>query len=408
LRSRNERTPPWVRVLAQGELIVGLAVSIAIASLPAHAQGVRSSACAEAHAFLRDTSKLDPQLDSTIRSLRIDQATSVARSCLGSLESRLRTQRDPTYTSAIRSPAQILQLSANTNTKDKTVQAQGALLWGDGSGNAFGAALGFEGPLDANADRSDLADVGQLRTLTNATTLELNINFYRWAPVTDTSKLRAYCDKIRARLKIADTVRSHIGWCFAGSDEVPASMWHDLSSFVTSAGLPITIAGTAKVGRRDITYADAQTLVDSTVNRTPWSIGVAAGLYVPRSASLVAFGYDRVHDEKAGRTTQLCSPIGTSGSLRCRSTTFGAPSADERDVLSAEARRYYSQGFGFSLRAESDLRDGTFSIALPLYFLTSKSSGLNGGVAPQWSSDHRTLSMTVFVGGFAPPIVASP
>jgi hypothetical protein len=388
-------------------MATGLAASFEFASsavLPA--QTDRRTICADARVFLRDTSHLDPRLDSTIRRLRIEGAKDAIRSCRGALESRVRDHRDPTFTSSIRSPAQVLQLSANTNTKEKTVQAQGGLLWGDGAGNAFGAALGFEGPLDASADRSDLAEVGQLRTLTNSTTLELNLNFYRWAPVTDTAKLRAYCNRIRARVKIADTTGTYIGWCFAGSDDVPASMWHDLSSFVTSAGLPITVAGTAKIGRRDITYADAQTLLDSTVQKAPWSIGVAVGVYIPRSAWLVAFGYDRVHDANAGHTTQLCSPIGTNGSLRCRSTTFGAPSADDRDVISAEARRYYSQGFGFSLRAEADLRGGTVSLALPLYFLTSKSSGLNGGVAPQWSSDHRTLSLTVFVGGFAPPVVS--
>jgi hypothetical protein len=392
-----ERTSHIYRVV-----LFVLTISALLPGMRLEAQARSEVTCAQLRTALRVARAKHSPTDSA------EAERHAVRACRGALDARILKHRDPTLTSAIQTPAQVLQLTANTNTKDKTVQAQAGVLFADTRGSTLGAAIDFQGPLDAGDDRTELASTGSLTQLANATTIGLHLNLYHWAPSADTAGLRRYCNQLRSRIKGIDTAPEDISWCVAGGDKVPEKYWDNLSAFFPHPGIPVVVAANAKIGRDDITYTDPNTLADSTIRSTPWSIGVALGLYVPKSAWLVALGYNRVHELKAGKSTQLCSPIGTDGTLRCHTTTFGLPSEQNRDVISAEARRFVSERFGFSIRAECDVKDGTSTIAVPLYFLKNKSSGLTGGVVPEWTSDHRTLTMGVFVGAFAPPIVSAP
>ncbi|MFL5576387.1 MAG: hypothetical protein ACJ79S_10510 [Gemmatimonadaceae bacterium] len=328
------------------------------------------------------------------------------RLCTGLRDGLIAANREPRLQSVLRSPANALQLSGATDTKNKTVQAQLGWLGSGLAGATAGFSVSVQGPLDEGEDETRLAD---LTGLSNVTTAAFNVSWFRWTPNVDLRALRAACAKIRAdhEEELKEYPPGDITWCFAGSRRVPQSDWSGLDTAIVYVGRPLTLAASVKIGRQRFKFADATTLGDSSADRTPWSVGGAGGVYFPRLALLVSPSFEYARSSKARRSAQLCRPLDTAGALECRTTPLGAPEEKERQVAGLDLRRFFSPTLGVALESRYDFRDRITAIEVPVYFLRDK-AGLNGGVSAGWSSDEHTLSLSAFIGAMGGPTVGAP
>jgi hypothetical protein len=117
-----------------------------------------------------------------------------------------------------------------------------------------------------------------------------------------------------------------------------------------------------------------------------------------RPRVFVGGSYRLEHSYEGASPTQVCSPIPDTTSLSCASIALKEPTAENHNLISAEARLFPAKWLGLNPKFTHDFHDGINGYQLLAYFLTSEKAGLNGGVDLGYRSDEKKLGIRVFIG----------
>jgi hypothetical protein len=165
--------------------------------------------------------------------------------------------------------------------------------------------------------------------------------------------------------------------------------------------LPVTSLATfgvsASIGPERFNFLDSQTLTAGTERHTNWSFTATASVLTPRGI-LIAGHYRHEVAFSGGSARQICSPIGTTGSLSCAERILGAPSRGGAGQIGAELRAFISERLAVSPRLRIDLSREVYGLEVPVYFLHNTEGGFTGGLSVGWRSDDRALTIVAFVG----------
>ena len=158
-----------------------------------------------------------------------------------------------------------------------------------------------------------------------------------------------------------------------------------------------------KANRQEFAYvlSEAPTADPTTTDKKGFGTAVAYTYVGERSAT--TFGYSHEESYKAADKSQVCSPIGETGSLNCKEATLGAPTRKKGEFGFIETRALFWRGrYGLAPRVEYDFKESTFAVRLPFYFVPGKDGiGLTGGFAlgfAEGADDKKDeFGVTVFV-----------
>lgn len=170
------------------------------------------------------------------------------------------------------------------------------------------------------------------------------------------------------------------------------------------------------LGRKDFTFLDRPVL-DSTgeVKTTsdvelPWAVGGRVGLIfltetiedVPESALILSVSRERGYE--AADPLTFCQEAEGAAPLESCKTFAGAPPADEEATLVGLEYRLAGRRISWSPRVyyrafDSDAKsEDELGVEVPIYFLTNKDGGFQGGIVLGWSDQDDDGSIAVFVG----------
>lgn len=160
------------------------------------------------------------------------------------------------------------------------------------------------------------------------------------------------------------------------------------------------------LNREKFTYSPDKGLTDTSLSHTNQAFTGSIGIL---TSGLWFFGahIEQQRFRKAsGPAIQVCVPLESQGSTRCRNTRLGAP-ADEitTRLLKLEGRRVFvGRNVGINPRFTADLDDDVQSFELPIYFMREQFDAgknpvpsLNGGVSMGWHSKEGAV-IRAFVG----------
>ena len=128
-------------------------------------------------------------------------------------------------------------------------------------------------------------------------------------------------------------------------------------------------------------------------------VGVSIGYTYVGIKNLFTAGYSHEESYKASGKVQVCSPIGTTGSLACKEASLGAPRKEKAELGYLEAKRIIKAGrFAVAPRVEYDFKDSNYAVRVPLYFIANKEHQLTAGVALGYTdADDEGFGAAVFV-----------
>jgi hypothetical protein len=154
----------------------------------------------------------------------------------------------------------------------------------------------------------------------------------------------------------------------------------------------------ASANRRTFSYVSADAPATGTdVERT--GRGVSVAYTSVRKTWLWSVGYSEEKTFAGGDDVQICTPIGTTGSLRCESKTLGAPQEKNTGLVFAELRKAFPQmRVGLSPRIEFDTEESDWAIRLPMYLVGNGEGELTAGLALGYASKDSDFQAAVFVG----------
>ncbi len=160
-----------------------------------------------------------------------------------------------------------------------------------------------------------------------------------------------------------------------------------------SQGMTFTITA----NRQELDYADAA--APATINEvSKYGYGASLGytLILHQSVLLAAVSYEQVY--QGGEDTQICSPIGTTGSFMCQNAALSAPAEKEDEILSVEYRTIIPWHISIAIapRVQYSFQQSQFGVRLPIYVAPDPKHVLDGGIAFAWTEeDHFGVSIFV-------------
>jgi len=104
-------------------------------------------------------------------------------------------------------------------------------------------------------------------------------------------------------------------------------------------------------------------------------------------------------DYKEKDSTEICTPLDSSTTLRCRTIALGAPARKLQHITQAEYRRFFRH-VGFNPKASYDWDSGAYGFELPIYLRQDVIGNFGGGVKATWDSNNREFAAVVFVSAF--------
>lgn len=165
--------------------------------------------------------------------------------------------------------------------------------------------------------------------------------------------------------------------------------------------IPIQYGLQGKISPQSFDFLDAATLGEGSKSHLAYSIGGGVGVFVRPFIRLDAdVSYERTF--KAGRSTQVCTPLPPPGTSQCGDAVLGGPTQTDGWVAEAGVRHFLRVG-GMDVALNPRVRyrneDETYTARVPIYFLPDKSgTSLLGGVAPTWNSGTERFGIVLFVG----------
>ncbi len=249
--------------------------------------------------------------------------------------------------------------------------------------------LSAAGPLSKDDDGTGLVD---LKGLGDGTEAELALHGHWWkAPGKLPSEVIDWCNRRKA---VPDCV--HIR-----SNQIPDSLY---AEFLDASGWsdPLLFDVGWKVGRAKASYLEEGTLKGGSIDKLAHSVGADVGMFFtglgPFRTALVSAGYRYELDYKKSAASQICTPYGTTGALRCRSAIIGRPKKTEGGLLSAELRGYLNPRWAVNPQYVKSVDDGKWTVEMPVYFIPDGKGSLIGGISPKYASESRDWEVRVFVG----------
>jgi hypothetical protein len=151
-----------------------------------------------------------------------------------------------------------------------------------------------------------------------------------------------------------------------------------------------------KGNREEFKHADPTTLVESKEEHRGASVALSVGAVVA-DVAYASLTHEFQRSFSGGSTTEICSPLGTMGSLQCKSIALGAPKKKQASLVHLEFRRFFSEYAATAFRVHYDFDEAVFGFELPLYFLRNKDGGLAGGITAAFRSDEDAPTLSVFI-----------
>lgn len=253
--------------------------------------------------------------------------------------------------------------------------------------------LSAESPLGRSDGGTDLVD---LKGLGDGTQVELALHGHWWkAPQARPSEVIDWCNRWKSSMSsVADC--THIR-----SNQVPDSLY---GKFLRATGWsePIVFDAGWKAGRAKASYLEEGTLKSGSIDKLAHSIGADVGVFFtdvgPFRTALLGGGYHYALDYRKSAATQICTPYGTTGALRCRNAIIGRPKKDESGLINVELRAYFNPRWAVNPEYVRKVDDKTWTLEMPIYFVPDAKGALIGGISPRYASDAKDWQVRVFVG----------
>jgi hypothetical protein len=165
--------------------------------------------------------------------------------------------------------------------------------------------------------------------------------------------------------------------------------------------IPVQYGFQGKISPQSFDFLDPTTLAAGSESHLAFSIGGGMGVFVRPFTRLDAdVSYERTF--KAGRSTQVCTPLPPAGTSECGDAVLGGPTQADGWVAEAGVRQFLRIGgmdVALNPRVRYRNQDETYTARVPIYFLPDKSgTSLLGGVAPTWHSGTERFGIVLFVG----------
>lgn len=171
---------------------------------------------------------------------------------------------------------------------------------------------------------------------------------------------------------------------------------------LTRSSTPLLVGISGSAGRKKYGYVDSTTLTTASQAITAQQVRVAAGILA--SAGFLNGYYSRQRSATERDQVQLCSPIGSTGTLRCSNARLGAPVDTWKSLVGLEFRGPLGPSLMFAIEGTRDLTNKITGWNVPFYFMTDKPGGaLNGGIVFGGQTGQNGFTVKVFVGAAAPP-----
>lgn len=154
-----------------------------------------------------------------------------------------------------------------------------------------------------------------------------------------------------------------------------------------------------KANQQNFTYV-LQSAPTAALDSQEEGFGASLGYTYLRDVRLWSAGYSHEESYKGGRKTQICSPIGTTGSTSCSEAIIGAPTKEKAELAFIEHRRLIAgRKFALAPRVEFDFKTSKWAAQVPFYFIPSKDgTQLTGGIAIGYSEgDDDEFGATIFI-----------
>jgi hypothetical protein len=114
-----------------------------------------------------------------------------------------------------------------------------------------------------------------------------------------------------------------------------------------------------------------------------YGVGVNYSVLFNRASMILGYNYERPY--MGGTGQQVCSPIESSSSTSCTSAVVGKPMRTTDRIGSAEVRFLITDSLAVAPRLEYDLANPNLGVLLPVYFVATTKSPLNGGLEVGWT-----------------------
>ncbi|HVZ20836.1 MAG TPA: hypothetical protein VG871_07230 [Vicinamibacterales bacterium] len=272
----------------------------------------------------------------------------------------------------------------------------------------FTLTLGASADLSPGSDNSGPTTLATLDGLANKTTGTLSVLWSHWKVKggNPLDVLKPACEKYAMKKFGKSLLESGI---VCDSDALAADAsdsGREIQKGIMSLVDPGVIffsGAQAQAAPEQFTYVsdpgDPSSVADETKeSHTSWSAGVTGGVVLPTNTTLSA-SVNRQVTYNAGKSGQICSPVGTQGLTSCRSHVLSAPGDPDRSYLiSFEMKQFIGTYFALAPRFEFDVTKNAQVVALPIYLFRDGDGGLNGGVTIGWRSDTKAVTASAFVG----------
>jgi hypothetical protein len=317
-----------------------------------------------------------------------------------------------------------------------------------GNGPEYGRyAFTVTAPFDSK--KADKVEVGTLSGLTSGTSASFEYSLLKWTKATQTEQtaITAACEAAIPRLipgytwkqvgrvtslncnqdildlqalrEAVDSINKMVAACSSptppsseeckqvapgstvvsgNAERVIEEIYSNVTDVVHAASRPMkSFTFSVKANEQSFSYVTADALTTTqTSSKTGYGAAFAYS-YIGRR-SLWSVGYAHEESYKSSPKLEVCSPIGTTGSLSCSEAIIGAPKKDGRELGFVELRRLIQAGqFALAPRLEFDFEESSWAARLPFYFITNKDDQLTAGVALGYTDEDDEFGASVFV-----------
>lgn len=293
----------------------------------------------------------------------------------------------PSPTAPIRGGAPSIFLSGSTSKTEASVEG-GFRILEDPTFGSISAVIGLTAPFTEDSETV----FGDLDGLSAGTRLSLSVTGLRWPWDASGAENTQWCNEKIAQKRIPS------GTDCVAFDLTPI-VEHDPALereyyLEVDRSVPLLYEISASVAPEEMKYLDATTLEAGTREGTAGSLGASIGRFF--GSQLVAAGYRHEVAFDQSPETEVCTPLGTDGALRCRNARLGEPSRRESGVGSLQVRGFIRRNLAWNPRLTYRFSGSDWVVDVPLYFVPND-EGLIGGIAPAYSEDGGWV-VRVFIG----------
>jgi len=166
----------------------------------------------------------------------------------------------------------------------------------------------------------------------------------------------------------------------------------------TSTGAYAAFTGT--FSQPTYAYRDSVALARRSAARTAYALEAGGGYRWGSVAVQGTVRWEQAYRARASRS--VCTPalFGPPGTESCENMVLGAPYGHDRSVVSASGTWSVGGSGAMRLTISHDLRHGETGVDLPVWLMSNAAGGLAGGLRFGYRTDERQLTVALFVAEF--------